>query len=223
MQKLPGSKSYAQGKLDQSAKELNVIKSPSLMNQQSSQMLMGMNGTYDPFYQDDDLEITEFTREAPVSPSMSLANDMRTDSHKLQLMKASFFVDDDCESRSLNSDFAEDRDSPDQTVPSNKTILGHRFLLPSSRSVASDSLSGYADSQDKDQNMEVDDKRADILPSKILKAVGPKSMPLIVRPKVTQFNLSGLAIPMKVEFSIQIYFMYFTIHFTYSRTQFSTK
>lgn len=161
-------------------------------------MLLGQRSAFDPFYQDDDLEITEYTRETPTSPSMSLAMEMRTDSHKLQLMKASFFVEDDCDTRSVASDFVDDRDTPDQTVPSGRTILGHRFLLPSSRSVASDSLSGYGEFQEKDQILEVEEKRAELLPIKILKPIGPKSMPLIMRPKVTQFNLSELAIPMKV-------------------------
>lgn len=33
--------------------------------------------------------------QQPLSPSSMLAMDMGADSHKLQLMKASFFVDDD--------------------------------------------------------------------------------------------------------------------------------
>lgn len=36
----------------------------------------------------------------PVSPSTELAMDMGTDSHKLQLMKASFFHDGECDDRS---------------------------------------------------------------------------------------------------------------------------
>lgn len=36
----------------------------------------------------------------PTSPSADLALDMGTDSHKLQLMKASFFIDDEYDGKS---------------------------------------------------------------------------------------------------------------------------
>lgn len=38
----------------------------------------------------------------PLSPSSAIAMDIGTDSHKLQLMKASFFVDDDFDGKSGN-------------------------------------------------------------------------------------------------------------------------
>lgn len=80
-------------------------------------------------------------RRHPTSPSAQLAMDMGTDSHKLQLMKASFFVDDDEDGKSgkstrqmnreragVISDFFYlviseafgGRDSPDQIVPSKR-------------------------------------------------------------------------------------------------------
>lgn len=38
----------------------------------------------------------------PTSPSAALALGLKTDSHKLQLMKASFFLDDDYDGKSGN-------------------------------------------------------------------------------------------------------------------------
>lgn len=52
----------------------------------------------------------------PTSPSAAVAMDVGTDSHKLQLMKSSFF--DDYDNKSVTSEFIDDRDSPDQMVPS---------------------------------------------------------------------------------------------------------
>lgn len=83
-------------------------------------------------------------KRQPTSPSAHLAMEMGTDSHKLQLMKASFFVDDDddgksgifCENQSqcikyntltcvyyvVISEVFEGRDSPDQIVPSKRAF-----------------------------------------------------------------------------------------------------
>lgn len=54
-----------------------------------------------------DMDFTTSNRELqrkiqPTSPSAHLAMEMGTDSHKLQLMKASFFVEDDYDGRSGN-------------------------------------------------------------------------------------------------------------------------
>uniref|UniRef100_A0A182SGX8 Nuclear pore complex protein Nup98-Nup96 n=1 Tax=Anopheles maculatus TaxID=74869 RepID=A0A182SGX8_9DIPT len=56
----------------------------------------------------------------PTSPTAAIALEMGTDPHKIQLMKASFFADDDFDGRSTTSEFghSEGRDSPDQIVPS---------------------------------------------------------------------------------------------------------
>lgn len=58
----------------------------------------------------------------PTSPSTDLAIDMGTDSHKLQLMRASLFNDeaDDYETKSVGSDLYGERDSPDQIVPNKR-------------------------------------------------------------------------------------------------------
>lgn len=46
------------------------------------------------------MAFNELKKKQPTSPSAHLALDMGTDSHKLQLMKASFFVDDDEDGKS---------------------------------------------------------------------------------------------------------------------------
>ncbi len=67
------------------------------------------------------------------SPSASLAMDMGTDSHKLQLMKASFFADDDYDGKSILSEQLEGRDSPDQIVPNRHSgIRSHLYSAASS-------------------------------------------------------------------------------------------
>lgn len=66
------------------------------------------------------------------SPSASLAMDMGTDSHKLQLMKASFFADDDYDGKSILSEQLEGRDSPDQIVPNRPGIRSHLYSAASS-------------------------------------------------------------------------------------------
>lgn len=83
------------------------------------------------------------------SPSAAVAMDVGTDSHKLQLMKSSFF--DDYDNKSVTSEFIDDRDSPDQMVP-NKLFLkssegqavyslgGKQTYTPSSQTSAPSSL-----------------------------------------------------------------------------------
>lgn len=66
------------------------------------------------------------------SPSASLAMDIGTDSHKLQLMKASFFADDDYDGKSVLSEQLEGRDSPDQIVPNRPGIRSHLYSAASS-------------------------------------------------------------------------------------------
>lgn len=47
-----------------------------------------------------ELALVDLKKKHPTSPSAHLAMDMGTDSHKLQLMKASFFVDEDDDAKS---------------------------------------------------------------------------------------------------------------------------
>uniref|UniRef100_A0A8W7PUU7 Nuclear pore complex protein Nup98-Nup96 n=1 Tax=Anopheles coluzzii TaxID=1518534 RepID=A0A8W7PUU7_ANOCL len=66
---------------------------------------------------------SQYHRDNPTSPTAAIAMEMGTDPHKIQLMKASFFADDDFDGRSVASEFghSEDRDSPDQIVPGTAT------------------------------------------------------------------------------------------------------
>lgn len=66
-------------------------------------------------YLDDEYGMSSYNKQ-PTSPSAAVAMDVGTDSHKLQLMKSSFF--DDYDNKSVTSEFIDDRDSPDQMVPS---------------------------------------------------------------------------------------------------------
>uniref|UniRef100_A0A182N4M8 Nuclear pore complex protein Nup98-Nup96 n=1 Tax=Anopheles dirus TaxID=7168 RepID=A0A182N4M8_9DIPT len=63
---------------------------------------------------------TQYHRENPTSPTAAIAMEMGTDPHKIQLMKASFFADDEFDGRSVASEYgqgSDGRDSPDQIVP----------------------------------------------------------------------------------------------------------
>lgn len=74
------------------------------------------------------------------SPSAELAMDMETNAHKLQLMKASLFVEDDFDAKSVTSDRFGGRESPDQIVPS-KRQFSLSSLFPKDVSTPSDSIS----------------------------------------------------------------------------------
>uniref|UniRef100_A0A182XID2 Nuclear pore complex protein Nup98-Nup96 n=1 Tax=Anopheles quadriannulatus TaxID=34691 RepID=A0A182XID2_ANOQN len=75
-------------------------------------------------YGDENMNFSsQYHRDNPTSPTAAIAMEMGTDPHKIQLMKASFFADDDFDGRSVASEFghSEDRDSPDQIVPGTAT------------------------------------------------------------------------------------------------------
>lgn len=118
---------------------------------------------------------------------------MHSDSHKLQLMKASFFVEDDYETFSIMSDATEGED--DQMVP---TVLGQksftsRLLMSSSKAILNEPVVTIPDEVEKSPST----KKQDFVPSKVFKPIGPKSAPLIVRPRVMIFDISDMMIPMK--------------------------
>lgn len=136
------------------------------------------------------MEITE----EPSSPSVVLAKEMQSDSHKLQLMKASLFVDDDYDHISIESDRSDGRDSPDQIVPS-KSIFSHRLLLASSKDVDSEmSQSGTDKTTRAATAHEAANKQDVILVSS--KPVGPISSNLFVRPRVFLLDVN-MTLPMK--------------------------
>uniref|UniRef100_A0A182K2G3 Nuclear pore complex protein Nup98-Nup96 n=1 Tax=Anopheles christyi TaxID=43041 RepID=A0A182K2G3_9DIPT len=86
------------------------------------------NGEEDEFnsstYGDENMNFSsQYHRDNPTSPTAAIAMEMGTDPHKIQLMKASFFADDEFDGRSVTSEFghSEGRDSPDQIVPGTAT------------------------------------------------------------------------------------------------------
>lgn len=134
-------------------------------------------------------EIDDSIMREPTSPSVALAKEMKTDTHKLQLMKASFFVDDDYDTRSIMSDMTEGggRESPEQMVPSN--IFKQMNLRKEDGPIS-------IDSADEIEIMKEEaPRRQEVVPSQILKPVGPKSQPLIVRPRVMLYDISDISLP----------------------------
>lgn len=150
---------------------------------------------------------------SPTSPTAALALGMGTDSHKLQLMKASFFVDDDFDRRSIISDMTDGggRDSPDQMVP-NKPYFGLGRTLASSLYLRTDSPNvSEADSVQMDdfvasaavfttstnKNLHQEQKQKQSQSTDIPRPIGPKSLPLILKPKVELIHSIDTVIPLE--------------------------
>ncbi|XP_038105897.1 nuclear pore complex protein Nup98-Nup96 [Culex quinquefasciatus] len=154
---------------------------------------------------------TTTTMANPTSPTAALALGLGQDSHKLQLMKASFFVEDDFDRRSVISEITDGgRDSPDQMVP-NKPYLGLGRTLasslymrpsmtvesPSAKVVDTteglDSYPGlFATSTQQIQAKRPPKETAVEIP----RPIGPRSAPLVVKPKVELVHSNDLCIPM---------------------------
>lgn len=148
---------------------------------------------------------------APTSPTAALAIGMGTDSHKLQLMKASFFVDDDYDRRSIISDMTDGgRDSPDQMVP-NKPYFGLGRSLASSLYMRTESPKVVeAESMRMDdypmpaplfatstsKNFQEQQKLKHVIFSEIPRPIGPKSLPLIIKPQVELVHSNNIVIPL---------------------------
>ncbi|XP_055550074.1 nuclear pore complex protein Nup98-Nup96 [Wyeomyia smithii] len=151
---------------------------------------------------------------APTSPTAALALGMGTDSHKLQLMKASFFVEDDFDRRSVLSEMTDGgRDSPDQTVP-NKPFLGLGRTLTSSlylrkaespTILETDSMqledfdqsaaAIFATSTSKNLQEQMFQARRKDTPIDIPRPIGPRSLPLILKPRVELVHSNDIVIP----------------------------
>ncbi|XP_001658483.2 nuclear pore complex protein Nup98-Nup96 [Aedes aegypti] len=185
---------------DKLGKEKGVIPKKPLMNREK---VMGQ----------EDLSYSMMTHEslAPTSPTAALALGMGTDSHKLQLMKASFFVDDDFDRRSIISDMTDGgRDSPDQMVP-NKPYFGLGRTLTSSLYMRGESPKVVeAESMQMDdfgapptlfttstsKNFQDQQKLKHGLITEIPRPIGPKSLPLILKPKVELVHSNNIVIPL---------------------------
>lgn len=121
---------------------------------------------------------------------------MKADSHKLQLMKASLFVDDDEDDRmSTMSDRTDGRDSPEQIVPTTKSIFSQRLLLPSSKLIDEDMIHSSVDKSDKSTIAE-SVKKSEIVHQPPSKPIGPVSADLIIRPRVFHLDIN-MMLPMK--------------------------
>ena len=131
--------------------------------------------------------------DLPTSPSVQLAKEMRSDAHKLQLMKASFFAEDDYDTRSVMSDATEGRESPDQMVPSKPSFVS-RLLMPTVPKTISPVRKIIVD--EESQELPEIAKKQDLITSTVLKPIGPKSAPLIVRPRVMLFDITETMLPM---------------------------
>lgn len=142
-----------------------------------------------------------FSQE-PTSPSIKLAKEMQTDTHKLQLMKASFFVEDDYETQSIMSDATEGRESPDQMVPSTliqkSAFATNTFLLsrPAAKNLEEETVMSGSEYSSEHHVVEKVE-RQELIKTNILKAIGPKSQPLIVRPRVMLYDIAEINLPMK--------------------------
>lgn len=123
---------------------------------------------------------------------------MGTNSHKLQLMKASFFVEDDYDTRSIMSDTTEGRESPDQMVPSvlgQKSSFSTRLLLTSSKVIDDEPMLNVPDTIEGEKSTLT--RKQGAVPSNVLKPVGPKSAPVVVRPRVMLFDISDMMLPIE--------------------------
>lgn len=120
---------------------------------------------------------------------------MRTDTHKLQLMKASFFVEDDYDAQSVISDATEGRESPDQMVPNHKSkSLGTMLLSRTIRSFDEEMPAISSDGSEKITN-KVEPKRQELIQKQIFKSIGPKTQPLVVRPRIMLYDISDISLP----------------------------
>uniref|UniRef100_A0A1Q3F4Q0 Nuclear pore complex protein Nup98-Nup96 n=1 Tax=Culex tarsalis TaxID=7177 RepID=A0A1Q3F4Q0_CULTA len=147
----------------------------------------------------------------PTSPTAALALGIGQDSHKLQLMKASFFVEDDFDRRSVISEMTDGgRDSPDQMVP-NRPYLGRGRSLASSLYMrttettsspkaldSSEGLDAYAGLFATSTQQSVGKRAApkETATVEIPQPIGPRSLPLVVRPKVELVHSSDLCVPL---------------------------
>lgn len=121
---------------------------------------------------------------------------MRTDARQLQNMKASFFGDDDYDSRSIMSDATEGRESPDQMVP---TVLGQksftsRLLMTGAKTIDDEPMGAPSTTDDNEKSTL---KKQDLVSSQIPKPIGPQSAPLLIRPRAMLLNISDMMISME--------------------------
>ncbi|XP_053682559.1 nuclear pore complex protein Nup98-Nup96 [Sabethes cyaneus] len=202
-------KMMAASELKQQPKETGALpkqpKGSSLINRDKSSMQQ----------KDFDFPLMNNDSMAPTSPTAALALGMGTDSHKLQLMKASFFVEDDFDRRSVLSEITDGgRDSPDQTVP-NKPFIGLGRTLTSSlylRKAESPTILEddcmqldefdqpapiFTTSTSKNLHEQMYQARRKDTATEIPRPIGPRSLPLILKPRVELVHSNDVVIPLK--------------------------
>uniref|UniRef100_A0A1L8DWH8 Nuclear pore complex protein Nup98-Nup96 n=1 Tax=Nyssomyia neivai TaxID=330878 RepID=A0A1L8DWH8_9DIPT len=158
--------------------------------------MIPVEGSYE---MEDDFDVDfmpTFSQTHPVSPSASVAMELGTKSHKLQLMKAAFFADDDYDNRSVCTDMTgrETPEQQDQIVPSR--LLGSRFSSMQSMYKGSSVMSLQTQSEDTPimrmpsvQQAKMEEKK---LPRQIIE---PMQYPLVIEPKIAIVNPMGTIIP----------------------------
>ncbi|XP_055923020.1 nuclear pore complex protein Nup98-Nup96 [Eupeodes corollae] len=137
------------------------------------------------------------------SPTAILANGNGTDSHKLQLMKASLFIDDDMDSKSVMSEKNDERDNMDMSVRNRLFLTHDHDQYSSSQSLWKD---GYANSVASSQvdyensqfyeTMSNKPREAESI-TPTVEPIAPvvKYQPLILKPKVAQVKGHASQVP----------------------------
>uniref|UniRef100_A0A7G3ALA0 Nuclear pore complex protein Nup98-Nup96 n=1 Tax=Lutzomyia longipalpis TaxID=7200 RepID=A0A7G3ALA0_LUTLO len=183
-----------------------AVLSPKSFTHPDIDELRQMTAVEGSFEMEDDFDMDfmpSFSQTQPVSPSASMAMELGAKSHKLQLMKAAFFTEDDYDNRSVCTDSVTGRETPeqqDQIVPSRH--LGSRFSSMQSMYKGSSVMSLQTQSEDTPimpytpaarmsavTKPESAEKR---MPRQIIE---PIYYPLVVEPKIAIVNPVGTIVP----------------------------
>lgn len=165
--------------------------------QQHRQTLVRNRVTNDPGLDDEDYfdesSVLPFTRGEITSPTSAAASRSGIDSHKLQLMKASLFVDDHCDQV---PNFNLGRDSPEQMVPnrqlsrfSSMQSLFKESSVTSLRTMISEKTNKTVTTTHPIKSRHIIQDSVDVnlsLPIKL--------SPLVIRPKINQVRVSVLVL-----------------------------
>lgn len=138
------------------------------------------------------------------SPTTDLAMEFGVDSHKLQLMKASFFADEDpFDSRSMVSDYPSGRSSPtDQVVPSKRLIRSTKdsdeYSIASNTNEYPATTRFDTISMDSENQPPSDIQRPTIRPKQTpqKQREEPVKRVVIVKPKVAPIKTYGVTVPL---------------------------
>lgn len=166
----------------------------------------GLDSEDDQF--DEDYEPPYVRKVDVTSPSGAVASGCGVDAHKLQLMKASFFVDDDAEEeeddrQSLAPRFNFGRDTPDQTVPnhqfsrfSSMQSLFRDSSVTSMKTMLSENTNKTSTTirETMVENDTIMEKTISLVNSQPVIPVA-KVAPLIIRPKIHEVRTGVVVLP----------------------------